>query len=330
MDQFVPARDAVESDTALILHLQRLSTEDGPGIRTTIFFKGCPLSCLWCHNPESIATFTQVHWIETRCIGCGICLDVCPNGALDRSPQGMILVDREKCQGCGVCAENCPSTALEILGEQVTLESLVVELLKDRAYFEASGGGVTASGGEPTLQAGFVSRLFARLQAEGIHTALDTCGACSPRALEAILPYTDLVLYDLKLMDSEEHHRYTGLGNKVILTNLTRIANRIRSENLKTRLWIRTPLIPDITTNEENLAAIANYLDQNLNGLVDRWELCAFNNLCRDKYRRLDIPWYFEATPLMPQSALDCCEKAAKGSAFDPERVFVTGAASST
>jgi pyruvate formate lyase activating enzyme len=318
-----------DASTALILHLQRLSTEDGPGIRTTIFFKGCPLHCWWCHNPESIAPHPQVQWIETRCIGCELCLSACPNRALTRAPDGMIGVDRDLCQGCGLCAEACPSTALEVLGEHVALDDLVIELLKDRAYFDASGGGVTASGGEPMFQAGFVARLFARLRDEGVHTGLDTCGACSPKAFDAILPHADLILYDLKLMDTAEHRRVTGLGNEVILENLSRIANHIRNENFHTRLWIRTPLIPGITTDEDNLAAIAVHLDKNLNGLVERWELCAFNNLCRDKYRRLGMPWYFDETPLMPQAMLDRCEMAAKISSIDPARILVTGAASS-
>lgn len=318
----------LDANTGLILHLQRLSTEDGPGIRTTIFFKGCPLHCWWCHNPESIAPFPQVQWVETRCIGCELCLKACLNGALTRGPEGMLLVDRDICQGCGRCAQACPSTALEILGEQVSLDDLVIELLKDRAYFAASGGGVTASGGEPMLQAGFVTALFARLQAEGVHTALDTCGVCSSTALDAILPVTDLVLYDIKLMDAADHRRVTGTGNAVILENLSRIATQIRNENLTTRLWIRTPLIPGITTHKENLAAIAVHLDHQLDGLVERWELCAFNNLCRDKYRRLGITWHFEDTPLMPQSMLDCCEWAARANAQNPDRILVTGAAS--
>ncbi|MFU8826549.1 MAG: glycyl-radical enzyme activating protein [Brevefilum sp.] len=317
-----------DTTTARILHLQRLSTEDGPGIRTTIFFKGCPLSCLWCHNPESIEPHPQVHWLETRCIGCALCLETCPNGALSSLATGEIVVDRYICQGCGLCAEVCPSTALEILGQDVQLDDLVSELLKDQAYFQASGGGVTASGGEPTLQAGFVSRLFARLQGEGVHTALDTCGACSPKALEAILPHTDLVLYDLKLMDSGEHRRVTGLRNQVILENLARVAEWARRDPTGIQLWIRTPLIPGVTASEDNLAAIGAYLADHLDGVVARWELCAFNNLCKDKYRRLGMPWHYEDTPLMSEAMLNRCEAVASGSAPDPIRVVVTGAAS--
>ena len=315
-----------DPNAALILHLQRLSTEDGPGIRTTIFFKGCPLHCWWCHNPESIAPFPQVHWVENRCIGCDICLSACPNGALSRLPGGPINIDRDICQGCGVCASECPANAMELLGERVTLDDLTEELFKDHAFFKTSGGGVTASGGEPTLQAAFISKLFAKLQSHSIHTALDTCGACSLRALQEILPHTNLVLFDLKLMDSEGHRRTTGQDNQRILENLLAVAALIRSSESQTRLWIRTPLIPGITNTAPNLREISVFLSDELDGVVDRWELCAFNNLCRDKYRRLGMTWRFDTAPLMTQPELDECETYAKAGAFDPTKIWVTGA----
>lgn len=315
-----------DADTALILHLQRLSTEDGPGLRTTIFFKGCPLHCAWCHNPESIAAHPQAQWVETHCIGCGRCLDACPNQALSRTADGRILIDRSRCQGCGACARACPTTAMELLGRQVTLENLTAELLKDRAYFDQSDqGGVTASGGEPTLQAPFVAALFARLQAQGVHTALDTCGACQPDALAAILPHTDLVLYDLKLIDDAAHHQETGQGNRRILQNLLFIAEQIREGKSSTRLWIRTPLIPAATTSRANLVGINTFIHQHLDGLVQRWECCTFNNLCRDKYRRLGLVWRFAATPLMTPSMLDECRAHALAGPFDPQKVWITG-----
>ena len=160
-----------------------MSTEDGPGLRTTVFFKGCSLACAWCHNPESISRLPQIHWIGSRCIGCRTCLDTCPLQALSMSAQG-VVIDRDVCNGCGLCAEECPSTALELLGEAWTLEDLVQEVIKDRVYFEKSNGGVTISGGEPTLQADFAAEFLKQLRAQGMKTAIDTCGLCSTAALE--------------------------------------------------------------------------------------------------------------------------------------------------
>ena len=160
---------------ATLFEIQRLSTEDGPGIRTTVFFKGCSLACAWCHNPESISAAPQLHWIASRCIGCGTCTEACPEQAVALTPDGLII-DRERCTTCGRCAAECPSTAMEIIGAVWSLDDLVREVLKDRAYF-ADAGGVTAGGGEPGLQAPFLAAFLEALKAEGIHTAVDTCGS---------------------------------------------------------------------------------------------------------------------------------------------------------
>jgi pyruvate formate lyase activating enzyme len=308
-----------------ILHLQRLSTEDGPGIRTTVFFKGCPLHCDWCHNPESISGRAETQWFSTRCLGCETCVNACPNSCLAMTADGL-RIDRENCGACGTCAEACPSGALEFLGRTVTVAELLGELTKDRVYYEKSGGGVTLSGGEPTFQSDFAEALLKGLKEQGIATALDTCGLTATSVLDRLLPYTDLVLFDLKLKDSTLHQEFTGQPNERILQNLLYIREWIRQSDQIVRLWIRTPLIPGATTDPENLAGIGRYLVKALDGTVSRWELCAFNNLCRDQYARLGLEWKYARTPLMTPEDLEDCAAAARTSGFPAERIFATGA----
>jgi pyruvate formate lyase activating enzyme len=316
--------DTIAPSTGTILHLQRLSTEDGPGIRTTVFFKGCPLHCAWCHNPESISPRPQAQWLSARCIGCESCVGVCPQHGLARAADGRIARDRARCTACGACAEECPGGAMELLGTKMDAGALVKELLKDRAYFDKSGGGVTLSGGEPTFQAEFAAALCEQLRGAGISVALDTCGLCPPRTLERLLEFVDVVLYDLKLIDPAEHARWTGVDNRQILANLRLVGESLNSDQA---LWVRTPLIPGATLSEANLRGIGDFLAEHLPGKVERWELCAFNNLCREQYRRLGLEWAFAAEPLLSRAELDQAGAWARASGFDPEHVFVTGSA---
>jgi pyruvate formate lyase activating enzyme len=310
--------------TGHILHLQRLSTEDGPGIRTTVFFKGCPLHCAWCHNPESISIQLQTQWFAVRCIGCKMCVDACPNGCLAMTKSGLVI-DHEHCEDCGKCVEACPSTARERLGRNVTVEEVLAELMKDRAYYEKSGGGVTLSGGEPTYQPDFAEALLRGIKEQGISTALDTCGLASTHTFERLLPYTDLILFDMKLLDPGLHRKFTCVTNQQILENLAHIRKTIQHQSRHIGLWIRTPLIPGATDTDENLTSIGNYLTRHLEGIVARWELCAFNNLCRDQYSRLGLGWEYAATPLMSATDVLHCEKIAKAAFIHPELVQATG-----
>jgi len=309
---------------ALVLEIQRMSTEDGPGIRTTVFLKGCCLKCSWCHNPESISPQPQVQWIRSRCIGCETCLEVCPNGALSSEQDG-ILINRSVCKGCGSCAGECPSNALELLGKKWALDSLVAEVVKDRAYFEKSGGGVTVSGGEPIVQARFVAAFFAGLRKAGIHTALDTCGLCARDVLDSLLSHTSMVLYDIKEIDSDRHRQFTGSPNETILENLIHVSEYMRTHAHPEQLWIRTPIIPGATARGDNIRGIGEFIASHLGDSVSRWDLCSFNNLCRDKYVRLGLDWPFKNAELLTKEFMEELAGVARDSGVDPDIVRWSG-----
>lgn len=301
--------------TGRVLNIQRMSTEDGPGIRTTVFLKGCPLRCAWCHNPESLDLRPEIVFQEARCIGCGTCRDVCPHGC-----------DPASCTACGRCVAECPAGAREMLGTDWTVDDLVREVIKDRAFFASSGGGVTVSGGEPTMQAPFILAFMEALASAGVPVALDTCGACSFDVLERLIEPASLVLFDVKLIDPDVHRRFTGQDNARILDNLRRVADRVRSGRWSGSLWVRTPLIPGATADTDNLSGVGRFL-AGLDGAVARWELCAFNNLCREQYRRLGRGWAYADVPLMTRGELDGLARVARGSGVDPAVIAVTGAA---
>lgn len=274
--------------TGRVLEIQRMSTEDGPGIRTTVFMKGCTLNCSWCHNPESIDSRPEIQWIASSCIGCLTCIDVCENNALS-AVDGQISINRDLCSGCEACTEECPSMAIELIGSTWTVEDLIDELIKDRAFFENDEGGITISGGELTMQSDFCSEVLKGLKKLGINTAVDTCGQCSEAAIEKLLPHADLVLFDLKEMDSGRHREFTGKSNEKILKNLEFVSEWMNRNSKK--LWVRTPIIPGSTMEDSNIKAMGRFIAKNLNGCVARWELCTFNNLCKDKYTRLGKEW---------------------------------------
>ena len=246
------------------------------------------------------------------------------SGALSMSGEGL-RIDRHTCDGCGRCVEECPSTALELLGEAWDLEDLVKEVIKDRVYFEKSSGGVTVSGGEPTIQADFAAEFLKRIRGAGIKTALDTCGLCSARSLDKLLPHANLVLFDLKEIDPRKHRDFTGSDNRVILENLVHVAAYIDSHLYPEGLWIRTPLIPGATDTVENLAGIGAWIKTHLDQKVKRWELCAFNNLCRDKYTRLGLTWQFAGAELLEKSHVQHLVSAAQNSGVNPDIVHWSG-----
>lgn len=291
----------IKCDSAVIFDIYRGTTHDGPGLRSTVFFKGCPLRCLWCHNPEGIETGIEVWQDVQKCIGCGLCEKACKNTAICHDADG-VFTNKERCLCCGACVSACPTNAMKFTGQSYTLDELMHVLLKDKAFYSSFSGGVTASGGEPLLQSEFISSLFEKLHENGIHTALDTCGFVSYDKFEKVLPYTELVLYDLKIADDELHKKLTGQSNTLIMENILKVADYIKSSGKK--LWIRTPLIPNATADEENIRKLAQFIKENIFDAVERWELCAFNNVCRMKYKKMRKSWIYDNEPMLdPQIA---------------------------
>jgi len=281
----------------MTFNIQRFSTEDGPGIRTTVFLKGCPLRCAWCHNPEGLSPRPELMWYDVRCIGARDCLSACPEDALELTPQGM-HIDRERCTACGACAEACPAAALEVIGQEWTPEEVFAEVQKDSVFYETSGGGVTLSGGEPMRQADFVLALARLCHEASVHVALDTCGAAPWERYAQVLPMVDLVLYDLKIFDGERHRASTGADNDLILENARRIAAAGKP------MWIRTPVIPGYTADATNIAALGDFIASEL-PTVERWDLLAYTNLGQPKYHRLDRPYALEGVPLLTRAEIE-------------------------
>ena len=287
---------------ALIFQIQKFSTEDGPGIRTTVFFKQCPLKCIWCHNPESILKSPQLEWFKHKCIGCKTCIETCQQKALSFDKNGL-NIDREKCTECGECVVECPSTALNMLGTWWKLEDLFYEIEKDKVYYTESNGGLTVSGGEPTQQPDFVADFLKKCKENGISTAVDTCGYASKKVYEQILPYVDLVLLDIKLIDSDKHKEFTGVPNEAILEIAIWISNYLKGNGKK--MWIRTPIIPLYTAIEENIKGIGEFIVNKLNNFPERWDLLSFNNLCASKYERLNIDWSLKDILLIKKEEME-------------------------
>ena len=246
---------ATEEATGLVSSIQRYCIHDGPGIRTIVFLKGCPLRCLWCSNPENQEAYPEIAFVRERCLGCGTCTASCPSGAMSvRGPGPQI--DRQLCRGCGSCADACPSGALRLIGKRMTPKEVMAEVRKDEVFFRTSGGGVTVSGGEPLAQPHFVAGLFRRCKEMGLHTAVETSGYAGWNAIEQLLQWVDLFLYDLKVMNPEKHKAYTGVDNRIILENLSRLSVARKGRGVV----VRIPLVPTVNLSREELETLARFV----------------------------------------------------------------------
>ena len=266
-------------DEVLVVDVQRFSLHDGPGIRTTVFLKGCPLRCLWCQNPEAVRREPEIAVYPERCQHSARCRDVCPQGAIRLG--ALARVDFDRCSACGACARECAHDAIRLIGRRVPVDELVGDLLRDLAFFEDSGGGVTFSGGEPLVQAPALGNLLARLSDRGVHTAIETCGLFPWSRMAPLLSSLDLVYFDVKHMDSAIHRRLTGRGNELILANFARLANS------PVELVARMPVVPGFNDDEENVRATADLL--RAHGLT-RIHLLGYHGLGEAKKPHLDSP----------------------------------------
>lgn len=286
----------------LIFDIKRYAINDGPGIRITIFFKGCPLSCIWCHNPESISALPQKMFTQAKCIGCGECVKACPNQACTLTAEG-IITDSQRCDLSGKCADVCPTLATEISGATKTVTELLEIIEKERPLFDQSGGGVTFSGGEPLLYPEYLDTILQRCGELQIHRTIDTCGLVQTETLLKIAKQTDLFLYDLKLMDGAKHKEYTGASNELILKNLSLLAETGAA------IQIRIPLIAGVNADSDNLNATARFISQ-LAGEKKSVNLLPYHDIATHKYQKLGERYLAdnlcEPTETDIQTAIDC------------------------
>jgi pyruvate formate lyase activating enzyme len=298
--------------TGRIFDIKKYSIHDGPGIRTTVFFKGCPLGCLWCHNPEGIDMAPELmHW-PSRCSRCYACISACPPGAISKDGSGAVVIDKNTCDLCGKCAEACLYDAMQVVGKETTVDDLVREIEKDRVFYEQSGGGATFSGGDPLAQPEFLEELLDALRDRGIRTAVDISGFAPAPLLDRISGRTDLILFDLKIMDEAKHRDLTGVPNARILENLKRLAAN------GTEVWVRITLLAGVNDDEENIDATIAFLKSLRN--IKNIGLLPYHSGGNEKARRLGKESCFKTFEAPSEDRLTAIETAFRGAGFDVTR----------
>ncbi len=304
--------------TGNVFNIQRFSIHDGPGIRTTVFLKGCPLHCFWCHNPEGVCPKAEVQFFPNRCIMCGMCEEICEHDA-HHFQDGVHTYDREQCVTCGECVKECAAGALQMAGEEMTVEKVVEEIMRDRAFYETSHGGVTLSGGEPMLQRHFSHAILTACRAEGISTAIETTASARWEHILEMLQVTDLVMMDLKHMDSDKHRAATGVRNELILANARRLAGETNKP-----LFFRIPVVPGVNATTEEIGAIGAFVQELT---AARRESCAardeqpapitlellpFHRMAGDKYASLGMEYQANSLNTPPRDEMLVLADAAR------------------
>jgi len=300
----------------LVFNVQRYSIHDGPGIRTTVFLKGCPLRCEWCHNPEAMSGRVEFGFFPDRCIGCLECVQACPHG-VHTVEDGRRVVNRELCRGEAKCAEVCYAEAIERIGYTLTVEEALAQVERDRPFYETSRGGVTVSGGEPLRQVEFAAAVLEGARARGLHTALDTCGHAPWTSLAQAAQHADLVLYDLKHMDSAEHRELTGVPNELILENLARVVE-LRGPD---RVWVRYPFVPGLNDDRENVEAMARFLGpRSGSGARSRLriDILPYHQLGQSKYRKLGLAYRLNGTRPPERSEMESAAAILSAAGLEP------------
>lgn len=276
----------MRSEEGLVFNIERFAIHDGPGIRTLVFMKGCPLRCLWCSSPQTQKPFPEFTYDPEACQRCGTCIKYCTSKAISFSAENEIVIDARLCCFCGECAKVCPNQALELIGSYYTVDSLYREIEKDRAFFRRSQGGITVGGGEPTLQSQFLTEFLHKCKRQYMHTAIETCGYCSGDRLNKVIKYCDMVFMDIKHMDDQVHQKLTGVSNRIILKNAREIASR-------TPMVIRIPVVPGCNDSEDNIGATAEFAAE-LGEKLLKVDLLPYHKLGLDNYRRLGLKYQLD------------------------------------